>query len=355
MAQNWNRDDRGRHRNQGSDWDQGEGWHGSGGNWDQDRQRGGRGQGWMSQEGQGRGYFGGDRPGGHFDSPFMGEGGEWNRMGRYGDEGGLGARSSGHGWQEERNFGMDRDFGGSRGRTYGGSDYRGSGAGRGGGSQGSSSWGDWMGGGSGGYGGSGYGGSGYGSSRGGPQGERGFFEKASDEVSSWFGDDEAQRRRERDQHRGRGPKGYTRSDDRIREDVNDRLTDDNWLDASDIEVQVSGAEVTLTGTVRSREDKRRAEDIAESVSGVGHVQNNLRVQSSQGASSFGSHSSAGSMSGSGSSAGGMAGTGSSPGSMSGSSSTESSGIGGSTSGGSGSASTGRGAGATSPSGRTAGT
>jgi BON domain len=79
-------------------------------------------------------------------------------------------------------------------------------------------------------------------------------------------------------YRGRGPKGYTRSDDRIREDVNDRLTDDWSLDASDIEVSVSGGEVTLSGTVNSRMDKRRAEDIAESVSGVRNVQNNLRVR-----------------------------------------------------------------------------
>ncbi|HEY0596126.1 SWFGD domain-containing protein, partial [Sphingopyxis sp.] len=55
------------------------------------------------------------------------------------------------------------------------------------------------------------------------RGERGFFERAGDEVLSWFGDEEAQRRRERD-HRGRGPTDYIRSDDRIREDVNDRLT-----------------------------------------------------------------------------------------------------------------------------------
>ena len=81
----------------------------------------------------------------------------------------------------------------------------------------------------------------------------------------------------RGEHRGRGPKNYTRSDDRIREDVNDRLSDDPWLDASEIEVQVSSCEVTLTGTVERREDRRRAEDIAEQVSAVKHVQNNLRV------------------------------------------------------------------------------
>jgi osmotically-inducible protein OsmY len=115
------------------------------------------------------------------------------------------------------------------------------------------------------------------------RGERGFWDRASDEVSSWFGDDDAERRRRMDEqrggvHRGRGPKGYTRSDERIREDVNDRLSDDPFVDASEIEVSVSSCEVTLSGTVDSREAKRRAEDIAEQVSGVRHVQNNLRVQ-----------------------------------------------------------------------------
>jgi hypothetical protein len=82
----------------------------------------------------------------------------------------------------------------------------------------------------------------------------------------------------RGEHAGRGPKGYTRSDDRIREDVCDRLTDDPSVDASDIEVKVSNCEVTLSGTVDRREAKRRAEDCAEQVSGVRNVQNNLRVQ-----------------------------------------------------------------------------
>ena len=111
---------------------------------------------------------------------------------------------------------------------------------------------------------------------------RGFVERAGDEMASWFGDDDAERRRRADekraQHRGRGPRGYTRSDERIREDVSDRLTDDPYVDASDIEVTVSGCEVTLSGTVDDRRTRRRAEDVAESVSGVRHVQNNLRVR-----------------------------------------------------------------------------
>jgi len=86
----------------------------------------------------------------------------------------------------------------------------------------------------------------------------------------------------REDHRGRGPRNYQRSDDRIREDVSERLSDDPRVDASEIEVSVQNREVTLTGTVRDRNEKRWAEDIADSVSGVTHVQNNLRVGQRQG-------------------------------------------------------------------------
>jgi len=113
--------------------------------------------------------------------------------------------------------------------------------------------------------------------------DRGFFERAGDEVRSWFGDEAAERRRDRDMreaglHRGRGPRGYQRSDSRILEDVNDRLTEDPHIDASEIEVRVENREVTLSGTISSRFEKRHAEDLAESISGVTHVQNNLRIQ-----------------------------------------------------------------------------
>jgi len=111
----------------------------------------------------------------------------------------------------------------------------------------------------------------------GERSERGFFERTGDEIASWFGDEDAARRREQD-HRGRGPAGYTRSDERIREDVNDKLTEDWRVDASAIEVGVASGEVTLDGTVPSREQKRRAEDLVDSLSGVKHVQNNLRVK-----------------------------------------------------------------------------
>jgi osmotically-inducible protein OsmY len=114
--------------------------------------------------------------------------------------------------------------------------------------------------------------------------DRDWWDRTRDEVSSWFGDSDAERRRRIDKvngpHRGKGPKGYHRSDERIKEDVSDRLCDNPMIDASDIEVKVEGSEVILTGTVESREDKRRAEDLAESVTGVSNVQNQLRVSHS---------------------------------------------------------------------------
>lgn len=77
---------------------------------------------------------------------------------------------------------------------------------------------------------------------------------------------------------GRGPKGYQRSDERIREEVCDRLMADDWIDASDIDVTVEQGEVRLAGTVRDRRAKRRAEDLAEDVMGVRDVMNQVRVQ-----------------------------------------------------------------------------
>jgi osmotically-inducible protein OsmY len=84
--------------------------------------------------------------------------------------------------------------------------------------------------------------------------------------------------RERGRFTGKGPRGYTRSDQRIEEDINERLTQDPDVDASEIHVKVQNGEVTLTGTVDERHAKRRAEDCAEAVSGVKQVHNQIRVE-----------------------------------------------------------------------------
>jgi osmotically-inducible protein OsmY len=77
---------------------------------------------------------------------------------------------------------------------------------------------------------------------------------------------------------GRGPRGYQRPDERIREELNDRLTAHGLIDATDIECRVANGEVTLTGYVDSRAAKRAAEDIADDLYGVREVHNQLRVR-----------------------------------------------------------------------------
>ncbi|HEX8254770.1 MAG TPA: BON domain-containing protein [Thermoanaerobaculia bacterium] len=77
--------------------------------------------------------------------------------------------------------------------------------------------------------------------------------------------------------RGRGPKNWRPSDERIRDTVNELLTDHDGIDATDVEVVVENGEVTLNGMVGSRWQKRLAEDIAHSCRGVNDVHNRLRV------------------------------------------------------------------------------
>jgi hypothetical protein len=79
---------------------------------------------------------------------------------------------------------------------------------------------------------------------------------------------------------GRGPKDYKRTDERVREDVCDRLSRDDEVDASEISVRVENGEVTLEGSVETRRQKHQAEDITADVSGVSDVHNNVRVRKS---------------------------------------------------------------------------
>src|SRR5690606_30482013 len=83
-------------------------------------------------------------------------------------------------------------------------------------------------------------------------------------------------------YRGVGPRNYSRSDERIREDLNERLTEADDLDASDITVEVSNGVATLGGMVPQRWMKHRAEDLADGCTGVRDVRNPVRVGEADG-------------------------------------------------------------------------
>ena len=95
---------------------------------------------------------------------------------------------------------------------------------------------------------------------------------------------------------GLGPKGYQRSDERLREDACERLTADPDVDATELEVSVQNGEVTLEGTVRTRTMKRSAEDCVEAISGVQQVHNRLRVEFNEAGRGEGGASGAGEIS-----------------------------------------------------------
>lgn len=82
-------------------------------------------------------------------------------------------------------------------------------------------------------------------------------------------------------YRGRGPKGYRRSDETIKEDVSEALYRSSEVDASDIEISVENGIVTLKGFVVDRNQKRLAEETIENLSGIDDVFNELRVRDGQ--------------------------------------------------------------------------
>jgi hypothetical protein len=80
--------------------------------------------------------------------------------------------------------------------------------------------------------------------------------------------------------RGRGPKGYQRSDERLREDISERIMQAYHIDSSEVTVEVRGGKVVLEGTVPDRRMKHAIEDLADAAPGVQDIENRIRVQSS---------------------------------------------------------------------------
>jgi len=220
-------------------------------NWERggDFAHGGRGREdynrWGDELGRGREYGGGDY--GQYGSEYGGRGEEYGREGfrepSYGYGRGQGSMGS------EGYTGYGGGYGATSG-PYGTSSYGWGYEGGGAGIQGSTRYGGT----------SPYGTQGYRTQPYGSQGQLGSQESRRDRG-----------------HYGKGPIGYSRSDERLREEVSDRLTADPEVDASRLTVTVKDGEVTLEGTVDERFMKRRAEDIAEDVMGVKQVHNKLRV------------------------------------------------------------------------------
>lgn len=111
---------------------------------------------------------------------------------------------------------------------------------------------------------------------------------------------------QRSSFRGLGPKGYQRSDERLKEVICEKLSDDDRVDARDISLEVKNGEVALQGHVPDRGMKYRVEDLIEQC-GVREIHNNLRVQSAQSQTGAGSGSAASASMSSGSSAAGQSG------------------------------------------------
>lgn len=84
--------------------------------------------------------------------------------------------------------------------------------------------------------------------------------------------------------RGRGPRNV-RGDSSIADEVYQRLSDDERIDAREVLLAVSDGIVTLTGEVPERAMKRLAEDVAANVRGVRDVENRITVD--DGSASFG--------------------------------------------------------------------
>lgn len=216
------------------------------------RERGGQGQPeqgpWQGQWDQGSWQWAGQSARGQ-------DGGDQGRGGPYGTGPGQGYGGGGYGYSTG-GYGTGSYGSASSQQGYGGEGFSNRGN--------ESQWGTESGwgeaghvGSSGGQSGSNYGGGGFGSGnyQGGFQGQQ----------------------QEPGRRQWRAPLGYQRSDQRIYEDLCDRLAEHPYVDPRNVRVKVENCVVTLEDTVWTRQEKHLAEDLADSIPGVKDVVNQIRV------------------------------------------------------------------------------
>lgn len=256
----YGRDARGESRHQRWAGDRDRGYSDSGDLWDEDfgdyRAGGGESGSWYGSEGRERSWGGRNQESGQGSEDFSrsqryrsgGDQSSFRAGSRSGDQGDYSDLSGDTRSGAYRNYGSLRNSGRSTG-SYGDEGYR---TGESGGWRGDGGLG---------------------------RGYRGDYESTQRSQPYRYGSRYGESGDRGQSFRGRGPKNYTRSDDRIREDLNEQLMDADDVDASDVSIEVKDGVVTLSGNVEQRWIKHRIEDMADDCSGVKDVRNEIRVQS----------------------------------------------------------------------------
>src|SRR5665647_2618729 len=99
-----------------------------------------------------------------------------------------------------------------------------------------------------------------------------FTDKQKGQAPSHFSDEWSNDNRSEASHEpnhwGKGPKGYTRSDERIQEEVCEMLTQSYTIDATNILVEVRAGRVFLRGSVDDQASRRKAGKMIKQLIGV---------------------------------------------------------------------------------------
>jgi osmotically-inducible protein OsmY len=185
-----------------------------------------------------------------------------------------------YGWQRDPGRFGQRPYG-QGGPNYGSGQGYGQGSGQGAYGQGGYGQGGFA------QGGQGYDQEGFGQSRGYGQGSYGAAGQGGYETYGQGAYAGSQRAR-------RGPKGYKRSDERLKEDISERLMNNAYIDAAEVTVDVQNGKVTLEGTVPERRMKHQIEDLVDNCPGVQDIENRVRVARGESGSSGGETSQSGS-------------------------------------------------------------
>jgi hypothetical protein len=89
----------------------------------------------------------------------------------------------------------------------------------------------------------------------------------------------AERREEQERRQAeRGQRARRRPDETLAQEIREVLANDPELDATDVEIEVEGGAVTLSGVVDESDAKLLAEELIETLPGVREVHNRIRVE-----------------------------------------------------------------------------